>query len=75
MLHITYANLVFAGEELTQLEQKRQSTIKSANQAETPSIGLQCYGRQFLIVRNGSDPSRLIGRICNEEQALPRYYG
>jgi len=40
----------FAGEELTQLEQKTSTISNPTNQA-APSGGLQCYGRQFLIVR------------------------
>ncbi|NJO43061.1 MAG: AAA family ATPase [Cyanobacteria bacterium RU_5_0] len=67
-------NSFFAGEELTQLEQKTAVYSKSIDQIrrESPSHWLAILRQTILNLLNRSEnPSRLIGRLCDEEQALP----
>jgi PAS domain S-box-containing protein len=65
----------FAGEELTQLEQKTAVYSKAIRQIrrETPSNWIAMLWQTVLnLLDRSENPSRLIGRICNEDQALPR---
>jgi PAS domain S-box-containing protein len=67
-------NSFFAGEELTQLEQKTATYSKAINQIrrESPSNWIAILWQTILNLLNRSEnPSHLIGRLCNEEQALP----
>ncbi|MBP5974044.1 PAS domain S-box protein [Brasilonema sp. CT11] len=67
-------NLFFAGEELTQLEQKTAAYSKAIDQIrrESPSNWLAILWQTILNLLDRSlNPSRLVGRLCNEEQALP----
>ncbi|MEG4325123.1 serine/threonine-protein kinase PknK, partial [Microcoleus sp. herbarium5] len=67
-------NSFFAGEKLTQLEQKTATYSKAINQIrrESPSNWLAILWQTILNLLNRSEnPSRLVGRVCNEEQALP----
>jgi PAS domain S-box-containing protein len=66
-------NSFFAGEELTQLEQKTATYSKAINQIrrESPSNWLAILWQTILNLLNRSEnPSRLVSRLCNEEQAL-----
>ncbi|MBD2249580.1 serine/threonine protein kinase, partial [Nostoc sp. FACHB-888] len=67
-------NSFFAGEELTQLEQKTVIYSKAINQIrrESPSSWLTILRQTILNLLDRSlNPSRLVGRVCNEEEALP----
>ncbi len=67
-------NSFFAGEKLTQLEQKTATYRKAINQIrrESPSNWLAILWQTILNLQDRSEnPSRLVGRVCNEEQALP----
>jgi predicted ATPase len=67
-------NSLFAGEELTQLEQKTAFYSKSIDQIrrESPSNWLAILRQTILnLLDRSENPSRLVGRVCNEEQALP----
>ncbi|MCC5668354.1 AAA family ATPase [Nostoc sp. CHAB 5784] len=67
-------NSFFAGEELTQLEQKTATYSKAIDQIrrESPSNWLAILWQTILNLLDRSlNPSRLVGRLCNEEQALP----
>jgi len=66
-------NSFFAGEELTQLEQKTATYTKAIDQIrrESPSNWLAILRQTILDLQDRSeDSSRLVGRLCNEEQAL-----
>ncbi|MBD1865720.1 AAA family ATPase, partial [Cyanobacteria bacterium FACHB-471] len=67
-------NSFFAGEELTQLEQKTATYSKAINQIrrESPSNWLAILRQTILnLLDRSENPSRLVGRVCNEEEALP----
>jgi PAS domain S-box-containing protein len=67
-------NSFFAGEKLTQLEQKTATYSKAINQIrrESPSNWLAILWQTILnLLDKSENPSRLVGRVCNEEQALP----
>ncbi len=67
-------NSFFAGEELTQLEQKTAIYSKAINQIrrESPSNWLTILRQTILnLLDRAENPSRLIGRLCNEDEALP----
>ncbi|MBD2536980.1 GAF domain-containing protein, partial [Nostoc flagelliforme FACHB-838] len=67
-------NSFFAGEELTQLEQKTVIYSKAINQIrrESPSSWLTILRQTILnLLDRYENPSRLVGRVCNEEEALP----
>ncbi|MBD2534559.1 serine/threonine-protein kinase PknK, partial [Nostoc flagelliforme FACHB-838] len=64
----------FAGEKLTQLEQKTATYSKAINQIrrESPSNWLAILWQTILnLLDRSENPSRLVGRVCNEEEALP----
>ena len=66
-------NSFFAGEELTQLEQKTATYSKAIDQIrrESPSNWLAILWQTILnLLDRSENPSRLVGRVCNEEQAL-----
>jgi PAS domain S-box-containing protein len=66
-------NSFFAGEELTQLEQKTVIYSKAINQIrrESPSNWLAILRQPILnLLDRSENPSRLVGRVCNEEEAL-----
>ncbi len=67
-------NSFFAGEELTQLEQKTANYSKAISQIrrESPLNWIAILWQTILNLLDGSEnPNRLIGRVCNEERALP----
>ncbi|MBW4640707.1 MAG: PAS domain S-box protein [Gloeocapsa sp. UFS-A4-WI-NPMV-4B04] len=67
-------NSFFAGEELTQLEQKTATYSKAINQIrrESPSNWLAILRQTILnLLDRAENPSRLIGRLCIEDEALP----
>ncbi|NDJ25924.1 AAA family ATPase [Nostoc sp. B(2019)] len=67
-------NSFFAGESLTQLEQKTATYSKAINQIrrESPSNWIAILWQTILnLLDRSENPSRLVGRLCNEEQALP----
>ncbi|NCJ08190.1 PAS domain S-box protein [Synechococcales cyanobacterium C] len=71
--HMCY-NSFLAGEELTQLEQKTATYSKAIDQIrrEIPSNWLAILWQTILNLLDRSlNPRCLIGRLCNEEQALP----
>ncbi|WP_190737351.1 PAS domain S-box protein, partial [Nostoc sp. FACHB-888] len=64
----------FAGEELTQLKQKTATYSKAINQIrrESPSNWLAILRQTILnLLDRAENPSRLIGRLCIEDEALP----
>jgi PAS domain S-box-containing protein len=66
-------NSFFAGEELTQLEQKTVIYSKAIDQIrrESPSNWLKILRQTILnLLDRSENPSRLVGRVCNEEEAL-----
>ncbi|MUL38823.1 PAS domain S-box protein [Gloeocapsopsis dulcis] len=66
-------NSFFAGEELTQLEQKTVIYSKAIDQIrrESPSNWLTILRQTILnLLDRSENPSRLVGRVCNEEEAL-----
>ncbi|HIK15353.1 MAG TPA: PAS domain S-box protein [Leptolyngbyaceae cyanobacterium M33_DOE_097] len=66
-------NSFSAGEELTQLEQKTATYSKATNQIrrERPSNWLAIVWQTILnLLDRSENPSRLIGRVCNEEEVL-----
>ncbi|MBD2536613.1 AAA family ATPase, partial [Nostoc flagelliforme FACHB-838] len=66
-------NSFFAGESLTQLEQKTATYSKAINQIrrESPSNWLAILWQTiFNLLDRSLNPSRLVSRLCNEEQAL-----
>ena len=66
-------NSFFAGEELTQLEQKTVIYSKAIDQIrrESPSNWLAILRQTILnLLDRSENPSRLVGRVCNEEEAL-----
>ncbi len=66
-------NSFSAGEELTQLEQKTATYSKATNQIrrKSPSNWLAILWQTILnLLDRSENPSRLVGRVCNEEEAL-----
>jgi PAS domain S-box-containing protein len=66
-------NSFFAGEELTQLEQKTVIYSKAIDQIrrESPSNWLTVLRQTILnLLDRSENPSRLVGQVCNEEEAL-----
>ncbi|MFN6516817.1 MAG: PAS domain S-box protein [Nostoc sp. CreGUA01] len=67
-------NSFLAGEELTQLEQKTATYSKAIDQIRraSPSNWLAILWQTILNLLDRSlNPSRLVSRLCNEEEALP----
>ncbi|MCC5653205.1 AAA family ATPase [Nostoc sp. XA013] len=67
-------NSFFVGESLTQLEQKTATYSKAVDRMrrESPSIWIAILWQTILNLLDRSlNPSRLVGRVCNEEEALP----
>jgi PAS domain S-box-containing protein len=67
-------NSFFVGEELTQLEQKTATYSKAVDRIrrESPSTWIAIVWQTILnLLDRSENPSRLVGRVCNEEQALP----
>ncbi|MGL4622119.1 MAG: AAA family ATPase, partial [Chroococcidiopsis sp.] len=67
-------NSFFVGEELTQLEQKMATYSKAVDRIrrESPSTWIAIVWQTILnLLDRSENPSRLVGRVCNEEQALP----
>ncbi|TAG48376.1 MAG: PAS domain S-box protein [Oscillatoriales cyanobacterium] len=67
-------NSFFAGEKLTQLEQKTATYSKAISQIrrESPSNWLAILWQSILnLLDRSENPSRLVGRVCNEEESLP----
>ncbi|MFQ4138517.1 PAS domain S-box protein [Nodosilinea sp. PGN35] len=67
-------NSFFVGEELTQLEQKTATYSKAVDRIrrESPSTWIAIVSQTILnLLDRSENPSRLVGRVCNEEQALP----
>jgi PAS domain S-box-containing protein len=67
-------NSFFAGEELTQLKQKTATYSKAIDQIrrESPSNWLAILRQTILnLLDRAENPSRLIGRLCAEDEALP----
>ncbi|MBD3886974.1 PAS domain S-box protein, partial [Phormidium tenue FACHB-886] len=63
----------FAGEELTQLEQKTATYSKAVDQIrrESPSTWIAIVWQTILNLQDRTEnPSRLVGWVCNEEEAL-----
>nr|MDZ8016259.1 PAS domain S-box protein [Nostoc sp. ZfuVER08] len=66
-------NSFFVGEELTQLEQKMATYSKAVDRIrrESPSTWIAMVWQTILNLLDRSlNPSRLVGRLCNEEEAL-----
>ncbi|MBD2066948.1 AAA family ATPase, partial [Leptolyngbya sp. FACHB-671] len=66
-------NSFSAGEELTQLEQKTATYSKAINQIRRarPSNWIAIVWQTILnLLDRSENPSRLVGRVCNEEEAL-----
>ncbi|MBD2056029.1 AAA family ATPase, partial [Oculatella sp. FACHB-28] len=66
-------NSFSAGEELTQLEQKTATYSKAINQIrrKSPSNWLAIVWQTILnLLDRSENPSRLVGRVCDEEEAL-----
>jgi PAS domain S-box-containing protein len=66
-------NSFFVGEELTQLEQKMATYSKAVDRIrrESPSTWIAIVWQTILnLLDRAENPSRLVGRVCNEEQAL-----
>jgi PAS domain S-box-containing protein len=66
-------NSFSAGEELTQLEQKTATYSKAINQIrrKSPSNWLAIVWQTILnLLDRSENPSRLVGRVCNEEEVL-----
>ncbi len=64
----------FVGEELTQLEQKMATYSKAVDRIrrESPPTWIAIAWQTILnLLDRSENPSRLVGRVCNEEQALP----
>ncbi|MCC5647478.1 PAS domain S-box protein [Nostoc sp. CHAB 5824] len=67
-------NSFLAGEELTQLEQKTATYSKAIDQIRraSPSNWLAILWQTILNLLDRSlNPSRLVSRLCNEEEVLP----
>ncbi|MBD3884216.1 PAS domain S-box protein, partial [Phormidium tenue FACHB-886] len=63
----------FVGEELTQLEQKTATYSKAVDRIrrESPSTWLAIVWQTILnLLDRSANPSRLVGRVFNEEEAL-----
>jgi PAS domain S-box-containing protein len=66
-------NSFFVGEELTQLEQKTATYSKAVDQIrrESPSTWIAIVWQTILnLLDRSENPSRLVGRVYNEEEAL-----
>jgi PAS domain S-box-containing protein len=66
-------NSFFAGEELTQLEQKTANYSKAIGEIrrESPSHWIAMLWQTILnLLDRSENPSRLMGSVCDEEQAL-----
>ncbi|WNZ26306.1 PAS domain S-box protein [Leptolyngbya sp. NK1-12] len=66
-------NSFFVGEELTQLEQKTATYSKAVDRIrrESPSTWIAIVWQTILnLLDRSENPSRLVGRVCNEEEAL-----
>jgi PAS domain S-box-containing protein len=66
-------NSFFVGEELIQLEQKTATYSKAVDRIrrESPSTWIAIVWQTILnLLDRSENPSRLVGRVCNEEQAL-----
>jgi PAS domain S-box-containing protein len=64
----------FVGEELTQLEQKMATYSKAVDRIrrESSSTWIAMVWQTILnLLDRSENPSRLVGRVCNEEEALP----
>jgi PAS domain S-box-containing protein len=64
----------FAGEELTQLEQKTATYSKAIDQIRRESLSnwLAILRQTILnLLDRAENPSRLVSRLCTEEEALP----
>ncbi|MGG6295085.1 AAA family ATPase [Leptolyngbya sp. AN02str] len=64
----------FVGEELTQLEQKMATYSKAVDRIrrESPSTWIAIVWQTILnLLDRSGNPSRLVGRVFNEEEALP----
>ncbi|WP_416674985.1 PAS domain S-box protein [Egbenema bharatensis] len=64
----------FVGEELTQLDKKTAIYSKASGQIrrENPSTWIAIVWQAILnLLDRSENPSRLVGRVCNEEQVLP----
>jgi PAS domain S-box-containing protein len=64
----------FVGEELTQLEQKMATYSKAVDRIrrESPSTWIAIMWQTILnLLDRAENPSRLVGRVFNEEEALP----
>jgi len=71
--HVCY-NSFFAGEELIQLEQRTANYSKAISQIrrESPLNWIAILWQAILnLLDRSENPSRLIGKLYNEEQALP----
>ncbi|MCC3422411.1 MAG: AAA family ATPase [Microcoleus sp. PH2017_29_MFU_D_A] len=67
-------NSFFVGEELTQLEQKTATYSKVVDRIrrESPSTWIAIVWQTILnLLDRSENPSRLMGRVCDEEQGLP----
>jgi PAS domain S-box-containing protein len=67
-------NSFFVGEELTQLEQKTATYSKAVDRIrrESPSTWIAIVWQTILnLLDRSENPCRLVGRVCDEEQALP----
>jgi len=61
----------FVGEELeTGTKNGNLQQSNQTNQTGKPLIGLQCCGRHLNLLGRSENPSRLIGSVYDEEQAL-----
>ncbi|MEP0874042.1 PAS domain S-box protein [Trichocoleus desertorum AS-A10] len=64
----------FVGEELTQLKQKMATYSKAVDRIrrESPSTWIAIVWQTILnLLDRSENPSRLVGRVFNEEEALP----
>ena len=62
------------GEKLTQLEQKMATYSKAVDRIrrESPSTWIAIVWQTILnLLDRSENPSRLVGRVCDEEEALP----
>ncbi|MGP1386440.1 MAG: PAS domain S-box protein [Thainema sp.] len=67
----------FVGEELSQLDQKTAIYSKASGQIrrENPSTWIAIVWQTILnLLDRSENPSRLVGWVCNEEQALPHAF-
>jgi PAS domain S-box-containing protein len=67
----------FVGEELSQLDQKAAIYSKVSGQIRrgNPSTWIAIVWQTILnLLGRSENPSRLVGRVCNEEEALPHAF-